>query len=338
MTLAFPKGWIRKGLETLNLFPRLRVLVCGDVVVDENLVGITERVSREAPVLILRYSHTTFMPGGAGNALNNAADLGAKTAFLSVCGDDDAGRRLRAYFSEKGVDLNGFFSVPGRVTPVKTRVLAGGLHTAKQQVIRIDRVEEKEISRGLEKKVLARLEDLAARADALLVSDYELGFLTPAVRRALLNAFEGKPIVVDSRFRLLEWKGASVVTPNVAEAGPAAGIDIQDELSLEKAGRKLQELLQCKVLITRGPQGMALFDENGMCLLPVFGADQPVDPTGAGDTVAATLALALAAGADFTIAASLAAAAAGLVVAKRGTATVSRKELKEALEKASSGK
>jgi rfaE bifunctional protein kinase chain/domain len=185
----------------------------------------------------------------------------------------------------------------------------------------------------VESKLVARITALAPRMDALLISDYGLGVMTEAIRRSLLSAFAGKIITVDSRYHLADYRGASLITPNVAEAGPAAGVEIRDDESLARAGSTLQKLTQGRVLITRGPHGMSLFDTNGAIThLPVFGADQPVDPTGAGDTVAGTMTLALAAGADFTLAASLATVAAGLVVGKRGTATVLPDEILTALK------
>lgn len=337
MKFSFSKDFPHRGAVLLAKFPKVRLLVAGDLVVDETLVGVTERISREAPVLILRYSHTTQAPGGAGNALANAAALGGKAVPLGVVGEDEAGKQLLRAFRAMGLDTSGVVSAKGRRTPVKTRVLAGGAHTAKQQVIRIDRIEEKDVSRGVEERLVARLTALAPECDALLVSDYDLGTLTEKVRRALLSAFEGKPVVVDSRHRLQAWKGATLVTPNVAEAAPAAGVEIRDEASLEKAGRILQEQLGGSVLITRGPQGMSLFDGKGVRHIPVFGIEQPVDPTGAGDTVAATTALSLSAGAEPVLAASLAAVAAGLVVAKRGTVAASKEEVLAALKGMASG-
>ncbi len=332
MKASFPSDFPKKGLALLPKFQRLNLMVAGDLVADESLVGVTERISREAPVLILRYSHSQMTLGGAGNAANNAVDLGARVFPLSVLGEDEPGRCLMQCFRNKRVDTGGIVTVAHRATSIKTRILAGAHHTAKQQVIRIDRVEDTEVSRMTAKKLIARMTALAPRMDALLISDYQLGVLTEAVRRALMAEFAGKVIVVDSRFNLPDYKGVTLITPNVAEAGPAAGVEIVDDPSLLKAGRILREKLNCQVLITRGPHGMSLFDDEGRVKhLPVFGVDQPVDPTGAGDTVAAAVTLGLAAGADLPLAASVATVAGGLVVAKRGTVTVTREELSKAL-------
>ncbi len=330
---TLPSTLFSKGPAVLKKFSKLKLMVAGDFVVDEAIYGDTERISREAPVLILRYNHTDITPGGAGNAANNAADLGAQVYPLGVVGDDEQGGKLLHYFKNKKIDLSGLVTVKNRPTTVKCRIMAGAHHTAKQQVIRIDKLEDKDVSRGVEDKLIGRITALAPKMDALLISDYGLGAMTEAVRRSLLSAFMGKIITVDSRFHLNEYQGVSLITPNVSEAGPAAGLEIRDEESLLRAGQKLQRILQGRVLITRGPQGMALFDKDAQVShLPVYGPDQPVDPTGAGDTVAITATLALAAGADFNMAASLATVAAGIVVTKRGTATTNQDEISKALK------
>jgi rfaE bifunctional protein kinase chain/domain len=330
---AFPINLAGRGPSFLKKFKKIRLMVAGDLVVDEAIYGDTERISREAPVLILRYSHTDFNPGGAANAANNAADLGAKVFPLGVLGEDEPGQRLMNYFRMKKVDASGVVLVKNRHTTVKSRIMAGSYHTAKQQVIRIDKLEAKDVSRSVESKLVARITFLAPKMDALLISDYGLGVLTETVRRSLLSAFAGKVITVDSRYHLKEYRGVSLITPNVSEASPAAGIDICDDASLIKAGQALQGRLDCQVMITQGPQGMCLFDKSGQVnLLPVFGIDQPVDPTGAGDTVAVTATLALASGADLLMAGALATVAAGLVVAKRGTATTNPEEIQKALK------
>lgn len=329
----FPPSFASKGQGLLKKFPKVRLMVAGDLIVDEAIYGDTERISREAPVLILRYMHTVLTPGGAANAANNAADLGAQVCPLGVVGEDEQGTKLIQYFKMKKVDTSGIVAVKNRPTTVKARIMAGAHHTAKQQVIRLDKFEDKEVSKGVEAKLVGRITALAPKMDALLISDYGLGVMTETVRRSLLSAFAGKIITLDSRYHLPEYRGITLITPNVAEAGPAAGIEIRDDESLLRAGKTLQKMLSCNVMITRGPQGMSLFDiKGGITHLPVFGIDQPVDPTGAGDTVAITSTLSLASGADLTLAASLATVAAGLVVAKRGTATTNPDEILKALK------
>ena len=258
-------------------------MVAGDLVADEAVYGDTERISREAPVLILRYSRTDFMPGGAANAANNAADMGAQVFPLGVVGEDEAGERMIQYFKMKKVDTSGIIRVKNRPTTLKTRIMAGAHHTAKQQVLRIDRIEEKEVSKAVEAKLVARVTALAPKMDALLISDYGLGVLTETLRRSLLLAFAGKIITVDSRYHLGNYKGVSLVTPNVSEAGPAVGVEIRDARKPTAGRANLRKKLGCEVLITQGPHGMSLFDsKEGVTHLPVFGSDQPVDPTGRG--------------------------------------------------------
>ncbi len=330
---ALPSQLSSKGPAVLKKFPKLRLMVAGDFVVDEAIYGDTERISREAPVLILRYSHTVITPGGAGNAANNAACLGAQVYPLGVLGDDEQGSKLLHYFKTQKVDVAGLITVKNRHTTVKCRIMAGASHTAKQQVIRVDKLDDKDVSRQVEAKLIGRITALAPKMDALLISDYGLGVLTEGVRRSLLSNFAGKIITADSRHALNEYRGVSLITPNASEAGLAANLEIRDNESLLRAGQILQKRIQGQVLITRGPQGMSLFDLNGEAThLPVFGGEQPVDPTGAGDTVASMVTLALAAGADFTMAASLATVAAGMVVMKRGTATTNPDELLKALK------
>ena len=239
------------------------------------------------------------------------------------------------YFKMKKVDVSGILRVKNRPTTLKTRFMAGAHHTAKQQVLRLDRIEEKEVSKTVEAKLVARVTALAPKMDALLISDYGLGVLTETLRRSLLLAFAGKIITVDSRYHLGDYQGVSLVTPNVSEAGPAVGVEIIDEGSLQRAGETLRQKLGCQVMITQGPHGMTLFDsKQGTTRLPVFGVDQPVDPTGAGDTVSIAATLALAAGESLTTAAVLATVAAGLVVAKRGTDTTNPPEILSALKAA----
>ena len=329
----FPTNFASRCAPLLKKISKLKLMVAGDLVADEAIYGDTERISREAPVLILRYTHTDLTPGGAANAANNAVDLKAQVFPLGVVGEDEQGSKLLHYFKGKRVDCTGILTVKNRPTTVKSRIMAGAHHTAKQQVIRIDKLEDKEVSKAVEAKLVGRITAMASKMDALLISDYGLGVVTETVRRSLLSVFAGKIITVDSRYHLGAYAGVRLITPNVAEAGPAAGLEIVNEDSLFKAGSILQERLGCQVLITQGPQGMTLFgDENEKFILPVFGADQPVDPTGAGDTVAVAATLSLAAGADLLTAGALATVAAGIVVAKRGTATTNPEEILNALK------
>jgi rfaE bifunctional protein kinase chain/domain len=319
----------------LSRISRVRLVVVGDLVADEFIYGRIDRVSREAPVLILRYDSTEIVPGGAGNAATNAAALGARVEVIGVAGSDDAGRRLIESMPKRS-KLSGIARPTRYVTPVKTRILAGGIHSAKQQVVRIDRAGSRP---GPE--VLARLERALTRAirraDAVIVSDYGGGLATPAFwQRAVAAARPKKPplVLIDSRYSLTSFTGMTACTPNEAEVEAVLGIRINDDRALlEQAGRQLLKRLRCRaVLITRGSRGMALF-EAGKATdhIPIVGSDEVADVTGAGDTVIATFAVALAAGASFGDAARLANYAGGLVVMKRGTATVSASELRDAV-------
>ncbi len=313
------------------------VAVIGDIIADEFVYGRVARVSREAPVLILEYDSTEIVPGGAGNAANNVAALGGRAALVGLIGRDDPGRRLLRAFHRR-VNASTVIRVAGQPTPVKTRILAGGIHSAKQQVVRIDRG----ISGAVSAKSSAAFEAAALRAataaDAVLVSDYGSGLVTPArvsrLRAALRRAGHPVPILVDSRYQLLQYRGLTACTPNEAEVEQALGVRINDNLTtLERAGRQvLRETRMNAVLVTRGSRGMALFVADAPTLhIPIFGSDEIADVTGAGDTVMATLALALGAGATFEHAAHLANYAGGLVVMKRGTATIGADELRAAI-------
>ena len=326
--------------QLLALIAALRgrsVAVIGDVVADEFVYGRVARVSREAPVLILEYDSTEVLPGAAGNAANNVAALGGTALLASVVGrDEPAGRLLKAL--HRRVDPRTVVRAAGRHTPVKTRILAGGIHSAKQQVVRIDRA----VNQAFDGRARDKFFDAALAAidgaDAVLISDYGSGLVTPSLVAKLRTILkrEGLPIpmLVDSRYRLLEYRGLTACTPNEAEVEQALGVRINDDpQALERAGRAIlaQTRMQA-VLITRGSRGMALFVPGQRTVhIPIYGSDEIADVTGAGDTVMATLSLALASGATFEAAARLANYAGGLVVMKRGTATVSADELRAAV-------
>ncbi len=324
-------------LEIIDRFTRVRVAVFGDLIVDEFIYGEISRVSREAPVLILNYDSTEIVPGGAGNAAANVAALGGHAAVVGVAGRDASGDRLVATLGEH-VDVRATVRDPTWRTPTKTRILAGGVHSAKQQVVRIDRVSGAALAEPGRRVVASRLLATASRADALLVSDYGSGLVTPALvaraQKALRRSRGTPPVLVDSRYALLRFRGMTACTPNESEVEQIFGIRIgENPRALEKAGRAL--LVRTKaaaVLITRGSRGMALFEKDCPTVhVPIVGSDQIADVTGAGDTVIATLTLALAAGATFLEATHLANHAGGLVVMKRGTATVSADELRAAV-------
>ena len=313
------------------------VAVIGDVVADEFVYGRVARVSREAPVLILEYDSTEIVPGGGGNAANNVAALGGRAVLVSLIGRDEPGRRLVGALHAR-VKSGGIVRTPSVHTVIKTRILAGGIHSAKQQVVRIDRGIGQAVSAQARSRFeRAALESLTG-ADAVLMSDYGSGLVTPALARrvgaALRQAGHPIPVLIDSRYRLLEYSGLTACTPNESEVEQALGVRINDDPRLlESAGREILAKTRMKaVLITRGGRGMALFVPGARTVhIPTYGSDEIADVTGAGDTVMATMTLALGAGATFEAAARLANYAGGIVVMKRGTATVSGDELRAAI-------
>ena len=325
-------------LALVDDFAGLRVAVLGDLLVDEFIYGQISRVSREAPVLILEYDSTDIVPGGAGNAANNVAALGGKAMAVGITGEDEPGRRLLESMRPR-IDIRNVVTHKALTTPTKTRILAGGVHSAKQQVVRVDRTTRELIPDAVRKTIARRILSVLVRADALIVSDYGTGFVTPALVRNAQRTLRGPgrsqpPVLVDSRYALLEYRRMTMCTPNESEVEQLLGIRIGENLRvLERAGRLLLERTAAAgVLITRGSRGMALFEPDRPTVhIPIFGSDQIADVTGAGDTVIATMTLALAAGGTPLEAALLANYAGGLVVMKRGTATVSAEELKQAI-------
>ena len=324
-------------LELIDRFRKPRIVVFGDLIADEFVYGRVARVSREAPVLILEYDSTEILPGGAGNAANNAAVLGGRVVVVGVAGREDAARRMIAALP-RTVSRASIVRPDGYKTPVKTRILAGGIHSAKQQVVRIDRRIDPVTDRH-RAAVESAVRKTIRQADALLVSDYGSGLVDPrfiaALSRDMDRVGRSIPILVDSRYALTRYSRLTACTPNESEVEQVLGLRINDNLRmLERAGRALLRKTNMQaVLITRGSRGMALFEPDRPTVhVPIYGSDQIADVTGAGDTVMATLTLAVAAGATFEEAARLANYAGGLVVMKRGTATVSADELRRAVE------
>jgi rfaE bifunctional protein kinase chain/domain len=323
--------------KIVEAFPKITVTVLGDLVADEFVFGEISRVSREAPVLILKHRERTVVPGGAANAANNLADLGVNVLPVGVVGDDEPGRLLLKYFRHKKIAVSGVLKDKSYTTVTKTRILAGMTHTARQQVVRIDREPQESPSSHLTRELYLAARNYAHASDALLVSDYGYGAATPAIVSTLRE--KGKlasvPIVLDSRYRMLQYAGVTAATPNEPEVEEALGVRIgQDWSKLTVAGEKLMAHMKLQSLvITRGRDGMAAFDQRHKPVdIPIYGSDEVADVTGAGDTVIAAFTAALAAGATTEEAAQLANYAGGIVVMKRGTATVSRDELLGAIE------
>ena len=326
-----------RGLRaTLDRLGRPTVVVIGDLIIDEYLFGKPARISREAPVVILRFSEREALLGGAANAANNVHALGAHVVPIGVIGRDGPGEELLALFRAAGISADGIVTEDDRTTPVKTRIMAGGYQATRQQVVRLDREPAGELQPTTEDALLARLGELAARADAIVISDYGYGTVTPRIfeRIKAIASHRHAVVSVDSRYQLPRFTGVTAATPNEAELELLTGVPADDERTVEKAGRQLLERLDARMLlVTRGSRGMALLERDGATtFIPIHGTDEIADVTGAGDTVISTFTLALACGATPLEAASLANVAGGVVVMKRGTATVSPSELRQALD------
>ena len=312
-------------------FPQARVVVVGDLVADQFLYGEISRVSREAPVFILRHERTETLPGGAANCALNLASLGARVALVGVVGDDEPGRALLEKLEDARVSRDSIRTVAGSRTTTKVRVLAGQAHSTRQQVIRVDYEDAPLADDGVRAELLARLRQEVKDADAVIISDYNYGVADEAMSEAVRQSLRSRqiPVLVDSRFRLASFPNFTSATPNEDEVEQLLGQQLTGASALEEAGARLRERLGLKaLLITRGGRGMMLFEEGREPLeMEAVGAREPVDGTGAGDTVIATYALGIASGADFADAARLANHAGGLVVMKRGTAAISSDEL-----------
>ena len=325
--------------KIVESFPNVTIAVLGDLVADEFIFGEISRVSREAPVLILKHRERTVVPGGGANAIYNLADLGVNVLPVGVIGDDESGRLLLKAFRHKRIAVTGVLKEKGYTTVTKTRILAGMAHTARQQVVRVDREPDVEPSAHLKRELILAAREYARVSDALLVSDYGYGAASPGILSSIgeRGRLDRLLVVLDSRFRMLEYSGAVAATPNEPEVEEALGVRIGNDWSkLCSAGEELMSRMKLQSLvITRGRDGMVAFSNKHKPVdIPIFGSDQVADVTGAGDTVIATFTAALAAGANTEEAAYLANYAGGIVVMKRGTATVSNRELLQAIEQA----
>jgi D-beta-D-heptose 7-phosphate kinase/D-beta-D-heptose 1-phosphate adenosyltransferase len=321
-----------RAARLLAEFTGKRVVVLGDVMLDQFIWGRVSRISPEAPVPVVEVERQTLTLGGAGNVISNLVALGATPVPIGVTGADQECELLRAAFSAMGVNAGGLIVDESRPTTMKTRVIA---HS--QQVVRADRESRRPISMEIERKAAEAFARELESADAVVVSDYGKGLLTPGLLFAALNRAKsaGKIVCLDPKSRsFVHYKPVTVITPNHHEAAEAAGISLEDEDGLIQAGRRILDSTGCRaVLVTRGEEGMTLFEENGdVAHIPTV-AREVYDVTGAGDTVIATLTLALASGAPATDAALLANHAAGVVVGKVGTAAVRSDELLSAIRR-----
>lgn len=316
---------------------RVRSLVLGDMVADEYLVGRPERISREAPVLILTYTGTFVRPGGATNAAYNLRRLGGSTQVVGVIGDDEMGRQLRAMLDDLGIGTAGLLVDPHRPTSTKTRILGKGSQEVQQQIVRIDRIDERPVEGTLRDRTIDAVVRAMPEVDALLLSDYENGVIGAEVIDACLPAARrhGLVVTVDSHGDLFRFRGVTAATPNQPEAESTLGRPLRTWDDLARGGEELLVGMEARgILITRGSEGLVLFEAGREpYTLPVSlkREAEVVDPTGAGDTVAATFTLALAAGASMRGAAFLANVAGGEVVRRVGAATLAPEELRQAV-------
>jgi rfaE bifunctional protein kinase chain/domain len=319
-------------IDIIKRFGAQRIVLLGDAIADKFLHGSISRVSREAPVFILRHQQTETLPGGAANCAMNLVALGARVSLISVTGDDESGGELRAKLEVAGVDIEGVIVSDKVQTTTKVRILAGQSHSSKQQVIRVDYEGAPLNDEELRRAILKNLERGFNGASACVMSDYHYG-VVDARAAELIRKNVGIPVLVDSRFRLTEFTGFTAATPNEEEVENLSGASISSTEDLESAAQELKQRLHHRaLLVTRGSQGMTLLEGDAAPVhIHAVGAQQAVDVTGAGDTVIATFALGLASGASFADAARLANYAGGLVVMKRGTATVSAAELEHAV-------
>ncbi len=328
-------------LSLVDQFAGKRILVLGDMVADEYIYGAPMKISREAPVLVLRRRDSSLAPGGALNPAVNARTLGAEVYLAGVIGDDEPGRCLRRRLAELGINMDGLFTELGRPTSTKTRVLAGDTQLVQQQIVRIDQIDTSELEVATQRDIIAYLNEMIPQVDAVIISDYENGVISPHVLKEALPLARSldKIVVADSHGDLARFQGVTALTPNQPEAEMTLGWEITNAASLDRAGARLLEMTGAEaVLITRGSEGMCLFTQDAAPYhIPASNRTEVADPTGAGDTVAATFTLALAATPPeshayrYRDAAMLANLAAGLVVRHIGCATNTPSELAAAV-------
>jgi rfaE bifunctional protein kinase chain/domain len=325
---------MEKYFNLINKFKDKKILVLGDFILDEYVYGETERISREAPVLILKYNNSTYLAGGGANPVMNIKDLGAIPIPISVCGDDTYSKIMLNLLKSKKVNLDTIIRDKNFVVPVKTRIMAGSVNTVKQQIVRIDRAGSKNISKDIENKIIDLIKEFINKTDCILVSDYGGPLLTDKIIYFISSlAKKGYKVVVDSRYALKKFKYITTGTPNETEAGPLVDIESYEEKDIENTIKKLTTLIKSKgMIITRGSKGMIIYENKKITKIPAFGTEEIVDVSGAGDTVASIVSLALACGTSLNDAAYLANIGGGIVVMKRGVATVTPEELKKALK------
>lgn len=320
--------------KAIDRFPEVRILVVGDLLLDQFVFGEISRVSREAPVLILRYRETHSVPGGCANTVANVESLGAEVIPVGFLGDDEFSDQLLSLWPRR-IETGYVFRDRDFRTTRKARILAGSHYSFRQQVVRMDYEHPCRLDEQHEHKLIQAIVELIPQVDAVILSDYSLGNLTKSVREAALKhaTQHQKILVADSRDNPQLYQGATSITPNISEIEKAASISTEHELGrFEETVSELRRQWRLEaLLVTRGKLGMSLFAEDSITHIPVFGTDEVADVTGAGDTVTAVYTTALAAGCSFEQAARLANYAGGTVVMKKGTAIISPSELRQAL-------
>ncbi len=317
----------------LDRFSKGHVLVVGDIIMDEFIWGKVNRISPEAPVPVVTVGKETRLLGGAANVVNNIRSLGGQVSFAGIVGGDERGRKILSLLEDAGVETGGVLIDPRRPTTVKTRIVA---HS--QQVVRFDRENQAPLSQGYADSLASYVREMIHRADTVVVADYGKGVVTGQLVQTIteISKRENKVVALDPKMGRFDlYRDVTIVTPNSEEASVASGREIVDENSLKEAGEALLDRFNCEaVLITRGEDGMALFERGREAILVPTTAREVFDVTGAGDSVIGVMALALSVGASFSEAAAIANFAAGIVVGKVGTATVTLEELKMAMKEA----
>ncbi len=320
---------IERARELINTFPSVRVFVIGDLIMDHFLWGKVRRISPEAPVPVVEVEREDLMLGGAANVAHNIERLGAAASITGVIGKDEDGKKFLRALKQQSITAEGIVIDGERPTTTKTRIIA-----QHQQVVRYDREKKDGLKAAVTAEVLRHINKAVTKADVVVVSDYAKGLISERLMKKIVTlcAKKKKPLVVDPKVEHLDYyKGADIITPNNLEASRGAGLEIKDARTLKLVGRKLKKNLASRaILITRGEQGMSLFEEGCETHIPTV-AKEVFDVSGAGDTVVGVLAITLAAGANFKEAAVLANFAAGVVVGKLGTATLSAEELLKAV-------
>ncbi|MBP7212053.1 bifunctional hydroxymethylpyrimidine kinase/phosphomethylpyrimidine kinase [bacterium] len=333
--MKLDKKILIKNIKNLG---NARVLVVGDLALDEMIYGDTERISREAPVLILQHTHTNLILGGASNAAHNASAInGGKVGVIGVIGEDYHAEDLRKTFEKANIDTKYLVVDKNRKTIVKTRISGSCSQSITQQIVRIDRQTNAPLSKETEEKVISNLEAAIKDYDAIILSDYHIGTLTQNIidKTVELAKKDNKVVVVDAQKELDKYKGVTSMTPNLPDTQKFVGFFVKDDETMNKAGKILLDASKAKaVLVTCGSKGMVVFNSNGdITPIPVFNKSEVFDVTGAGDTVTAIYTLALASGAEPEYAAVIGNIAASIVIKQFGCATTSINEILDNLEK-----